>query len=69
MTILSHITGTPGSGKTYIGNMLKKYSNKIKIIDTDDWRDLFYNNKNISKLNNKVNKLEKNKDKDKIKMN
>jgi tRNA uridine 5-carbamoylmethylation protein Kti12 len=54
---LIHISGTPGSGKTYLYDQLRKFiktdknkknknknknKNKIKIVDTDDWRDEFY---------------------------
>ena len=49
--MIIHIAGTPGSGKSYIGNMFKKQKN-IKVIDTDDWRDEFYSSKIIKNKKN-----------------
>lgn len=34
--MIIHISGTVGSGKTYLGNL---YKNKFNVIDTDDWMD------------------------------
>ena len=42
--MIIHIAGTSGSGKTYIGNLLKKDCN---VIDLDDWTEEF----NKKKLN------------------
>lgn len=42
--MIIHIAGTSGSGKTYIGNLLKKDYN---VIDLDDWTEEF----NKKKLN------------------
>ena len=54
MTILSHLVGTPGSGKTYLGNLIKLKNKNVKVIDTDIWRAEFYSNKDIIQLNNKL---------------
>lgn len=36
-----HIGGTPGSGKTYLGKVLKSLHPDIKVIDTDQLKDRF----------------------------
>lgn len=62
--MIIHIAGTSGSGKTYIGNLFKKYCN---VIDLDDWTEEFNKNKIKEKkefikfIDDKINKLNKNK--------
>lgn len=59
--MIIHISGTPGSGKTYILEKLKKINKKIKLIDTDIWRDEYYLNNTkksyILFIENKLKKL------------
>lgn len=66
--MIIQISGTPGSGKTYIG---LKFKNKYNVIDTDDWMEEFYKSnlkktkinflkfmdKKIHNLDNKKNNL------------
>jgi dephospho-CoA kinase len=45
--MIIHITGTSGSGKTYIGELFNKNKN-INVIDIDNWmEEFFYYKKNI----------------------
>ena len=62
--MIIHIAGTSGSGKTYIGNLLKKDYN---VIDLDDWTEEFnkkkikHNKEFIKFIHDKINKLDENK--------
>ena len=61
--MIIHIAGTSGSGKTYIGNLLKKGCN---VIDLDDWTEEFnkkkiiHNKEFIKFIDDKINKLDEN---------
>ena len=61
--MIIHIAGTSGSGKTYIGNLLKKDCN---VIDLDDWTEEFnkkkikHNKEFIKFIDDKINKLDEN---------
>ena len=61
--MIIHIAGTSGSGKTYIGNLLKKDYN---VIDLDDWTEEFnkkkikHNKEFIKFIDDKINKLDEN---------
>jgi adenylate kinase family enzyme len=62
--MIIHISGSSGSGKTYIGNLFK---NTMNVIDTDDWNEEYNKIKNKTKksfinfIQNKINNLDKNK--------
>ena len=62
--MIIHIAGTSGSGKTDIGNLLKKDCN---VIDLDDWTEEFnkkkikHNKEFIKFIDDKINKLDENK--------
>ena len=52
--MIIHIAGGSGSGKSYIGNQLKKNKNLI-VVDTDDIADK--NSRNLKETSKKYNKL------------
>jgi adenylate kinase family enzyme len=63
--MIIHISGSSGSGKTYIG---EKFYKKMNVIDTDDWTeeyDKIIKNKTkksfIDFIQNKIDNLDKNK--------
>jgi len=63
--MIIHISGTSGSGKTYIGNIFK---NIMNVIDTDDWTEEYdkiikvkTKKSFIDFIQNKINNLDKNK--------
>ena len=63
--MIIHISGSSGSGKTYIGNLFK---NKINVIDTDDWTEEYdkiikvkTKKSFIDFIQNKINNLDENK--------
>lgn len=63
--MIIHISGSSGSGKTYIG---EKFHKKMNVIDTDDWTeeyDKIIKNKTkksfIDFIQNKIDNLDKNK--------
>jgi uridine kinase len=63
--MIIHISGTSGSGKTYIGNIFK---NIMNVIDTDDWTEEYdkiikvkTKKSFIDFIQNRINNLDKNK--------
>lgn len=65
--MIIHIAGSPGSGKSYLGDMIEKKYKDVKVVDTDVWRDQYFDTtkktsakgyssfitEQIKKLNNK----------------
>src|SRR5271163_3633476 len=59
--MIIHVSGTTGSGKTYLGNFISQLydKSKIAVIDLDDILHQILNNPQITKIEDSIKQFEK----------